>query len=144
MFELKEAVITVRGSQDYGEGEDNAVKLVTEGFYGYSEDFIKITYMETELTGLQVTMTTFEIRPKNVIISRQGMLASQMMFEEGKRYSSMYQTPYGSVMMGIDTQRIYNTLGEHGGELQIHYVVDFNHSMVGKNSFRITVKEISY
>lgn len=144
MFEMREAVITVRGSQDYGGGEENAVELVTEGFYGYDKDYAKITYMETELTGLQGTMTTFEIRPSGVIISRQGMLTSQMIFEEGKRYSSMYETPFGSAMMGVDTQRIRNNLCAEGGDLQIHYVVDFNHTMVGKNAFHVTVKEIQY
>lgn len=144
MFEMKEAVITVRGIQDYGEEEENTVELVTEGFYGYQEDYIKITYMETELTGLEGTMTTFEVRPSGVIISRQGVLTSQLIFEEKKRYSSVYQTPLGSAMIGIDTQKIYNSLDAHGGELQIYYVADFNHTIVGKNSFHITVKEIQY
>lgn len=142
MLEMREAVISIRGTQDYGEGEDATIELVTEGYYGYQQDFIKLTYMETELTGLQGTCTTFEVRPSGVIMTREGVLTSQMVFEEGKKYSSMYETPFGSSMMGVDTQRICNSLGERGGSLQIYYVVDFDHTVVGKNSFHITVKEI--
>lgn len=142
MLEMREVMISIRGTQDYGEGEDTTIELMTEGYYGYQQDFIKLTYMETELTGLEGTYTTFEVRPSGVIMTREGVLTSQMVFEEGKKYSSLYETPFGTSMMGVDTRKICNSLGEHGGSLQIHYIVDFNHTLIGKNAFYITVKEI--
>ena len=78
MFEMREAVITVRGSQDYGGGEENTVELVTEGFYGYDKDYTKITYMETELTGLAGVTTTFRVEPGKVTLDRKGALKSRM------------------------------------------------------------------
>ena len=133
MLEMKEVMISIQGTQDYGAGENATVELVTEGYYGYQKDFIKLTYMETELTGLQGTYTTFEIRPNSVVMTRSGVLTSQMVFEEGRKYSSIYETSFGSSMMGVDTQKICNSLDEHGGSLQIYYVVDFDHTVIGKN-----------
>ena len=43
--------------------------------------------------------------------------------------------------MGLDTHRITSSLGPKGGDMQIDYIVDFDHAMVGRNSFHINVKE---
>ena len=36
-----------------------------------------------------------------------------------------------------------STLDEHGGDLEIDYVVDFDHAAVGRNTFRINVRELN-
>ena len=43
--------------------------------------------------------------------------------------------------MGLDTHRISSTLGERGGDMEIDYVVDFDHAVVGRNKFKINVRE---
>ena len=43
--------------------------------------------------------------------------------------------------MGLDTHRISSSLGEGGGELEIDYIVDFDHTVVGRNRFKINVRE---
>jgi uncharacterized beta-barrel protein YwiB (DUF1934 family) len=43
--------------------------------------------------------------------------------------------------MGVDTRRIFASLGEHGGDLELDYDIDFNHAPMGQNIFKINVKE---
>ena len=43
--------------------------------------------------------------------------------------------------IGLDTHRIYNNLNEHGGDVVIDYVLNFDHRVVGRNKFTIQVKE---
>jgi uncharacterized beta-barrel protein YwiB (DUF1934 family) len=43
--------------------------------------------------------------------------------------------------MGVDTRHIFASLGEHGGDLELDYDMDFNHAPMGHNTFKINVKE---
>ena len=70
-----------------------------------------------------------------------GTLTSRMVFREGKKSTFLYDTPYGSTTMGLDTHKIRSTLGERGGDLEIDYIVDFDHAVVGRNRFKINVRE---
>ena len=64
-----------------------------------------------------------------------------MVFEEGQRHLSMYETPYGSLSVGIHTHRMRSTLGEAGGELEIDYAIEIDHLVAGQNMFRMNVKK---
>ena len=43
--------------------------------------------------------------------------------------------------MGVDTRRIDARLDEHGGTMELDYAVDFNHTPMGRNQFKINVRE---
>ena len=43
--------------------------------------------------------------------------------------------------MGLNTRRIVNRLGLHGGEIEIDYSVDMDQTVVGRNRFFIRVQE---
>ena len=64
-----------------------------------------------------------------------------MIFRQGTKNTFLYDTPYGSTTMGLDTHSIRSTLGEKGGEMEIDYIVDFDHAVVGRNKFKINVRE---
>ena len=142
-MEMKDVIISITGLQGPEEDEKDAVELSTDGEYCFSGDEALFSYMESELTGLEGTRTSFSVGPQSVVMSREGNLNSRMIFEEGKKHLFMYETPVGAVTMGVKTQKILNRLGEHGGDVEIDYVLDFDHVIVGRNKFKINVREQS-
>ena len=74
-------------------------------------------------------------------MTREGKLNSRMVFEEGKKHNFLYETPFGATTMGVNTKSISIDLNENGGDMEIDYVVDFQHSIVGRNMFKINVRE---
>lgn len=138
---MKDVIISITGVQNYPQGSDDAVELVTEGKYSYRDGHGELSYMESELTGMQGTRTSFTFSPDEVVLSREGTLTSKMIFREGTKNTFLYDTPFGSATMGLDTHRIHSTLGPRGGDMEIDYVVDFDHAVVGRNKFRINVRE---
>ena len=76
-------MISVRGEQYFDDVDPNATELMTEGTLEQTEDGFLLSYQETELTGMEGTLTTFEIGPGRVILWRSGSVNSQMVFEEG-------------------------------------------------------------
>ena len=138
---MKNVIISITGTQNFIQDPSDTVELVTDGKYTYADGRGELTYMESELTGMEGTKTSFIFTPNEVILSREGTLTSRMVFREGKKNTFLYDTPFGSATMGLDTHRITSSLGPKGGDMQIDYIVDFDHAMVGRNSFHINVKE---
>ena len=140
-MDMRDVIISIVGEQKDPTGERDSVELVTAGQYGFENGESRFTYEESDLTGLSGTRTTFTINPMGVVLRREGSLNSEMVFEQGRKNFFLYETPYGSATMGVDTRRIDTRLGEHGGELEIDYDIDFNHTPMGRNKFRINVRE---
>ena len=133
-------IISIKGKQVNENGPDE-MELVTEGRMICNERGVLVSYQETELTGLQGTTTMLRINGPVVTLLREGTVNSQMVFEEGRRHLSMYETPYGSMSVGINTRRVKNTIGEGGGDLEIDYAIEIDNLMVGRNYFSMNVKK---
>ena len=135
-------IISIRGKQLYAESAPEEMELVTSGTLkrdgagGYT-----VSYQETELTGLEGTVTRLHIRDGQVTLLREGSINSQMVFEEGRRHLSMYETPYGALSIGVSTRRMRSTLGEAGGDLEIDYAIEIDNLIAGQNLFRMNVRK---
>lgn len=137
---MKDVIISIKGLQNDGE-EDNEIELVTDGQFAFENGEGELSYMESELTGLEGTKTSFMISPMGIVLTREGNLNSRMVFEKGRKHEFLYDTPFGATTMGVDTKNIKVDLDEHGGELDIEYIIDFQHAVVGYNTFKINVSE---
>ena len=118
---MKDVIISITGVQNYPQGTDDSVELVTEGKYSFRDGRGELSYMESELTGMQGTRTSFTFTPTEVVLSREGTLTSKMIFREGTKNTFLYDTPFGSATMGLDTHRIHSTLGPKGGDMAVSY-----------------------
>ena len=135
-------IISIRGKQSFEDQEPEIIELVTEGRLSLDgEDGYTLSYQESELTGLEGTLTTFQIEPERVTLLRVGEVNSQMVFEEGRRHLSMYDTPYGALSIGVNTRRMRSDLSASGGSIEIDYAIEIDHALAGQNLFRIQVRE---
>lgn len=137
----KDVMISIRGLQEYENADNDSIELVTAGTLERTEHGYSLSYQESAITGMEGTTTSFEISPRMVTLTRTGMVCSQMVFEAGRRHLSLYQTPYGSMEVGVAARSVRSTIGEQGGELEIDYAIDIDHALAGENTFHIKVKE---
>ncbi len=139
----KNVIISIKGMQNSAEAGEDAIELVTEGrLLDCGDDGLSLSYQESELTGMEGTLTTFQVEKNGrVTLLRMGEVNSQMVFEEGRRHLSLYQTPYGDLAMGILANRVRSTLDMSGGELEIDYAIEIDHLLAGQNLFHIHVRE---
>ena len=137
----KDVVISLHGVRTGDDKADEVIELVTSGKYCANDSGYVITYPESELTGLEGTTTTLKVEDSKITLTREGKTVSQMVFEEGRKHFSLYETMYGSMMVGISAQKVKSTLDEKGGSIQIDYTIDIDHAMTGTNTFIINVRE---
>ena len=137
---LLPVMMTIRGEQ-YFEGMDpDGTELMTEGTMELTEDGMILSYEETELTGMAGTTTTFEVHDKKVVLTRSGGVNSQMIFEEGRQHTSLYETPFGELPVDIQTSKLLHNLTERGGLMEIKYSIAVAHTVTGRNCFKIRVR----
>ena len=134
-------IISIQGRQSFEDQEPEVIELVTEGRLTRDEGGYTLSYQESELTGLEGTLTTFQIEPQRVTLLRVGEVNSQMVFEEGRRHLSMYDTPYGALSIGVNTRKMRADLNDRGGSIEIDYAIEIDHALAGQNLFQISVRE---
>ena len=137
----KEVIISIKGMQKYENAEPDTIELVTGGRLERDGESFTLSYQESAVTGMDGTLTTFQIEPERVTLLRVGEYTSQMVFQEGRRHMSMYNTPYGAMTIGVNTRHLLAELDDQGGEIEIDYAIEIDHSVAGRNTFQINVKE---
>ena len=137
----KDVLISIHSLQTLDGQDNDGPELITEGCYDFAPDGIRFSYMESELTGLDGTKTTFQIQPDEVILSRRGAVNAQMVFHRGEKRNFRYHTGLGSINMGVNTHRLDCRMDEHGGQMEIEYDLNIEQSFLSRNKFIINVRE---
>ena len=129
--------LSIRGEQYFDDGDPDATELTTEGTLTLREGNLYLAYQESELTGMEGTTTTFAVEGPRVTLMRTGSVNSQMVFEEGKQHTSLYETPFGELTVDIQTSKLIHNLSERGGLMEIKYSIAVEHTVTGRNCFKI-------
>ena len=137
---MKDVVISIHSLTGLGEEEDS-LDFVTDGLYSYDDGVASLSYLETEVTGLEGTRTSVKVSPDKVVVNRDGLVMSRMVFTPGQRSAFQYDTPIGTATMQMDTHRITQRFDERGGEMEIDYVLGLEHAVISRNRFRLNVRE---
>lgn len=140
--EILPVLLSIHSEQDYDGSEPDAMELMTEGSMVLTEESITLRYQETKLTGMEGTTTDFQVRGPQVILTRTGTVNSQMVFEEGRQHTSLYETPFGELSVDIQTSRLRHNLTERGGIMEIRYSIAVEHAVTGRNRFKIQVRRL--
>lgn len=111
--------------------EENKEKLefLTEGDLYKESNRSCITYEESEVSGMEGTITTVCVDAQKVSVIRLGTTNSIMEFERGKRNLTWYSTPYGDVTMGILTKDVFVNYNEAKEPTKVS--IDYNIEIEG-------------
>jgi len=138
---MKNALISIKGYQQLpGDEDKSCIEFVTDGGYSMIDGVSEISYTESELTGFAGCSTVFRITDKLITLTRSGSVNAKMIFDPLRKHNFVYDTPIGSMLLGISTQRIISELDEDGGKLEIRYALDVDSRIISNNSFEISVK----
>lgn len=137
----KKAQIKIKGIQVNGRTDD-MVELVTEGKYKKDKNGYTLSYEESQVTGMEGTLTTISANCDSVTIVRQGTVNNQFEFVKGKLMKSYYETPYGAFLMSVTTKLMEVELNDEGGSLKVVYNLDINGVGTGRNNLSLSVKTL--
>ena len=137
---MKKVTISIRGLPAMPDSDEDGFELMTDGEYIRENGISTFSYVESELTGLDGLLTTFSVEPDRVVLRRGDGVGGDMIFAENLKHHFLYDTPYGSVTMGIDTHSIKNNMRDDGGSLEIRYDIEVDNIAVSQNLFQIDIR----
>ena len=135
----KDVIISIKGRQQYEDGNSDCVELVTAGRMTREGTGCTLSYQESELTGLEGTLTTIQVEPDQVTMLRVGDFNTQMVFQPDRRHLSVYNTPYGAMAIGVHTRHLLVELDGPEGVIEVDYDIEIDHALVGRNVFQIRI-----
>lgn len=130
----KKAIISV-GSKQIG-NEDEAIEIITQGEFYEKENCYYAVYEETALSGMEGTTTTLKIKPNEFSLIRMGTTNAKMKFKNNKKEVSMYNTPYGTLELLIETNKLNIDVNNEGGKV----FIDYDMSLQGQKSLKTILK----
>ena len=138
---MKQSVIlSIRGSQKYPEQEPEVIELVTEGTMEFVSGGWDISYEESELTGLAGVTTTFRVEPGKVTLTRTGALKSQMVFQENVPHDSLYQMPFGALLLTVRATHVFYDIVPDGGVIDLSYHINIENSEAGIIDYHLDIR----
>jgi uncharacterized beta-barrel protein YwiB (DUF1934 family) len=138
----KDILVHVSGLQ-LAEESSEPIVLVTSGTYYYRNGKHFIVYEEIDEDG-EVAKNTIKIAPDMVDLVRKGITSSHMIFQIGKENLTYYDTPFGSMLMGITTYSIkFEEVSDTKMKLDIDYAlsVDSRHMSDCNIKIKITAQQ---
>lgn len=137
------AIISIRGRQMMPEFEEpDVVELITPGVFCREGGDYLITYLESELTGLGGTTTTLRVEGGRVILSRMGEVSTHMIFEQGTRHLSYYDTGEGPFTVGVSARSVKSFLTEKGGHIEVDYEIEIDQAITGENNISVKIESL--
>ncbi len=135
-------MLRIRGTQFYEGEAPEVITLTTEGTLERQKEVWEISYEETALTGMEGVTTTFRVGPKGVVLKRTGNLQSQMIFILGRPHASLYQLPFGALMMTVEATKIEHQLSEQGGTLDVRYTLAIEQAQAGVVEYHLEIQPL--
>lgn len=137
---MQKVMLSICGRQSYEDQEPDVIELVTEGTMDFREGGWDISYEESDLTGLTGVTTTFRVEPKKVILTRRGKLNSQMVFETGVAYDTLYQMEFGALMMRIRAKQVMFDIMPEGGYIDLAYDIEIENTAAGVIDYHLDIR----
>ena len=140
---MKDIKLKIIGEQQYEGIEEDQMEFVTDGKLYVRNNSIYIIYDETEVSGMEGCKTTIKMNDKSVRMRRTGKVGfnTELYFETGKRFNSIYETPYGPMGVEVLTDYVKNdfNIEECKGSIDVEYQVSMEGLAEGRNKLTINV-----
>ncbi len=139
MSEGKGISIFIKTNQTDAEGKRSDMEFFVEGSYIQKGNTKYITYKETEISGMEGTITTIKINSDCLSIIRFGSITSKLEFVREEVTSSIYSTPYGQLDISIDTKLLEININECGkSTIELKYTLDSGAEQILDNEMFIS------
>lgn len=112
---------------EWDDGQEfEPAEMLMEGRLITGSDRVELVYSESELTGMEGSVTTvgfFRNDPTLVSMMRTGMVRTALVFEPNKRHICLYNTPFSEFEICVHTLHVDNRL-LRDGVLYLDYLIE--------------------
>lgn len=124
----KDVLISLRGLQfDQSDAEAEKIETIMAGNY-YEKNGNHYVLFDEVMEGFtEPVKNRIKFGEHALELTRSGAVNVHMIFEENRKNMTSYQTPYGNILIGIDTQKIHITQDAERIIVDVDYALDINY-----------------
>lgn len=122
------------------EDEDDEIEVVTPASYYCRNGKHYIIYDEV-VEGMAGTIKNkIKITGDSVLeIMKSGLSNTHMVFEKNKKNLTYYRTPYGQMLVGVNTRNMEVRVADDEIDVQVKYELDVNHEPFADCSIKMNI-----
>lgn len=135
----KDVIITIKGLQ-FDIQDQLPLEVITAGYYYFKNDKHYIIYDELSVETGEETSNIIKIGNNRVDIIKKGANSAHMVFEPGKKNISYYTTPFGDLLIGVNTLDIRSQETALNIDVEIGYALEMNYSHVSDCAISLNIK----
>ncbi len=137
----KNMVLTLKSEIHNSETGDDKIEFVTVADFVKKNNKYYVTYTDLEEFETNGAKTTLKIENDKVTMIRFGETGSQLIFKQGNKYDTHYETSYGTFSLSIFPDNVNIDIDDKGGNLCLSYDLYFNGLKTQRNDLEINLKE---
>ena len=129
-----------------GESDENEpIEVITPASY-YNKNGKHYVLYEEPVEGMSGTVkNTIKITGDHMFeIIKSGLANAHMVFEKDKINMTQYETPYGELLIGIQTKRIDVNEQEDNISIEVSYALDINDEKVVDCNIDMNIKALEH
>ncbi len=136
----KDVWVSVEGLQFGNSPEGEKIEIITPGSYYKKKNKHYVLYDEVTEGSDEITKNIVRFDGDMLSISKQGFANVEMVFEKNKKNMTNYVTPYGSLLVGIDTDRIDIKESDDVINIDIDYALDINYEHLADCRIKMEIR----
>ena len=136
----KEVLVSIKGMQFDGESGDT-IETVNAAQYYLKNDGHYVIYDEVLEGESRTTKNILKFKGKTFELTKRGLVNVHMVFAEGQKNMTNYATPFGDILMGMDTGKVEIREENDGQKIQIlvEYALDVNYEFLADCKIEIDI-----
>lgn len=126
----KDVLVAISGLQFAADEETGNIETIHAGEYYCRNGHHYVIYDETEEESGQNTRNILKFGEQGLELTKRGFVNVHMLFEENQRSLTNYATPFGDILIGIDTRRVTFREREDRLSMEVEYTLEANYEFL--------------
>lgn len=137
----KDVLISLRGLQfDQSDSDVEKIETIMPGNYYEKNGSHYVLYDEIMEGISEPVKNRIKFGEHALELTRNGAVNVHMIFEENRKNMTSYNTPYGNILIGIDTRKIHITQESDRIVVDVDYALDVNYEYLADCQIVLDIK----
>lgn len=137
----KDVLVSINGLQIARQSEEaEPMEVITAGDYYKKNNKHYVIYDEVTEGFTGTTKNIIKLQEDCVDITKRGITNVHMVFEKNKKNVTCYETPFGSLMLGINAKDIKITEEENDISVDVRYALELNYEHLADCTIKMAIQ----
>lgn len=138
----RDVFVTISGTQFSSEMGEEPIEVISKGDYFFKNNKHYVVFEELLEGSSEITKSTLKFSEKEVSLKRSGAMSMQLLFNLQMKTMSDYRTPFGNLVIGIDTKGIACDEQEEKIDLDVAYALEVNYEYLADCRLKVSISPV--